>query len=68
MVVAMAQTNASYDYDLIVIGAGSGKRAGRIAAEHGARVAVIEGDRPGGTVLFAVVCRKTADVRRRFRN
>ena len=32
-----------YDYDLIVIGAGSGGvRAGRIAAGHGAHVAVIE--------------------------
>ena len=53
MVVAMAQTGASYDYDLIVIGAGSGGvRAGRIAAGHGARVAVIEGDRPGGTCVI----------------
>jgi glutathione reductase (NADPH) len=53
VVVAMAQTGASYDYDLIVIGAGSGGvRAGRIAAGHGARVAVIEGDRPGGTCVI----------------
>ena len=53
MVVAMAQTGATYDYDLIVIGAGSGGvRAGRIAAGHGARVAVIEGDRPGGTCVI----------------
>ena len=49
----MAQTGSSYDYDLIVIGAGSGGvRAGRIAAGHGARVAVIEGDRPGGTCVI----------------
>ncbi len=49
----MAQTGAFYDYDLIVIGAGSGGvRAGRIAAGHGARVAVIEGDRPGGTCVI----------------
>ncbi len=49
----MAQTGASYDYDLIVIGAGSGGvRAGRIAAGHGARVVVIEGDRPGGTCVI----------------
>lgn len=42
-----------YDYDLIVIGAGSGGvRAGRIAAGHGARVAVIEEDRPGGTCVI----------------
>ena len=49
----MTQTGSSYDYDLIVIGAGSGGvRAGRIAAGHGARVAVIEGDRPGGTCVI----------------
>ena len=43
----------SYDYDLIVIGAGSGGvRAGRIAASHGAKVAVIEKDRPGGTCVI----------------
>ena len=44
---------ARYDYDLIVIGAGSGGvRAGRIAAGFGARVAVIEEDRPGGTCVI----------------
>ena len=44
---------ARYDYDLIVIGAGSGGvRAGRIAAGYGARVAVIEEDRPGGTCVI----------------
>ena len=49
----MAQIGSSYDYDLIVIGAGSGGvRAGRIAAGHGARVAVVEGDRPGGTCVI----------------
>ena len=43
----------SYDYDLIVIGAGSGGvRASRISAGHGARVAVIEESRPGGTCLI----------------
>ena len=43
---------ASYDYDLITIGAGSGGvRASRIAAGHGAKVAVIEEDRPGGTCV-----------------
>ncbi len=53
MVVGMAQKGEFYDYDLIVIGAGSGGvRAGRIAAGHGARVAVIEGDRPGGTCVI----------------
>ena len=44
---------ASYDYDLITIGAGSGGvRASRIAAGHGAKVAVIEEDRPGGTCVL----------------
>ena len=45
--------STQYDYDLVVIGAGSGGvRAGRIAAGHGARVAVIEEDRPGGTCVI----------------
>jgi len=49
----MAQSSPNFDYDLIVIGAGSGGvRAGRIAAGHGAKVAVIEGDRPGGTCVI----------------
>ena len=35
--------DAEYDYDLFVIGAGSGGvRASRVAASHGARVAVAE--------------------------
>ena len=43
----------TYDYDLIVIGAGSGGvRAARMSAGHGAKVAVIEGDRPGGTCVI----------------
>ena len=43
----------TYDYDLIVIGAGSGGvRAARISASHGARVAVIEESRPGGTCVI----------------
>ncbi len=41
-----------YDFDFIVIGAGSGGvRASRIAAKHGARVAVIEGGDLGGTCV-----------------
>ena len=41
-----------YDYDLLVIGAGSGGvRAARIAASLGARVAVFEADRLGGTCV-----------------
>jgi len=44
---------ADYDYDLFVIGAGSGGvRASRIAASHGARVAVAEEFRVGGTCVI----------------
>ncbi|MEC8673069.1 MAG: glutathione-disulfide reductase [Pseudomonadota bacterium] len=44
---------AMHDFDLIVIGAGSGGvRASRISAGHGARVAVIEESRPGGTCVI----------------
>ncbi|MFC0588970.1 glutathione-disulfide reductase [Novosphingobium aquiterrae] len=44
---------ADYDYDLFVIGAGSGGvRASRIAASHGARVAVAEEFRIGGTCVI----------------
>ena len=43
---------ASYDYDLFVIGAGSGgTRASRIAAGYGARVAVAEERYLGGTCV-----------------
>jgi glutathione reductase (NADPH) len=46
----MTQT---YDYDLFVIGAGSGGvRAARVAAAHGARVAVAEEYRVGGTCVI----------------
>src|SRR5262245_55787565 len=42
----------SYDYDLFVIGAGSGGvRAGRLAAMTGAKVAVAEEYRAGGTCV-----------------
>jgi glutathione reductase (NADPH) len=42
-----------YDYDLFVIGAGSGGvRAARIAAGHGARVAIAEEHRVGGTCVI----------------
>jgi len=44
---------SDYDYDLFVIGAGSGGvRASRIAAGHGARVAVAEEYRVGGTCVI----------------
>ena len=43
---------SKYDYDLFVVGAGSGGvRAARISSELGARVAVAEMDRPGGTCV-----------------
>ncbi|MGQ0659636.1 glutathione-disulfide reductase [Sphingosinicella sp.] len=46
----MAKT---YDYDLFVIGAGSGGvRASRVAAAHGARVAIAEEYRVGGTCVI----------------
>jgi glutathione reductase (NADPH) len=42
-----------YDYDLFVIGAGSGgTRAARISARHGAKVAVAEEYRVGGTCVI----------------
>ena len=44
---------ANYDYDLFVIGAGSGGvRAARIAAGHGAKVAIAEEYRFGGTCVI----------------
>lgn len=44
---------AAYDYDLFVIGAGSGGvRAARIAAGYGARVAIAEEYRIGGTCVI----------------
>jgi glutathione reductase (NADPH) len=43
----------AYDYDLFVIGAGSGGvRASRIAAGHGARVGICEDFRVGGTCVI----------------
>src|SRR5436190_3667196 len=43
----------AYDYDLFVIGAGSGGvRAARLAAMSGAKVAVAEADRVGGTCVI----------------
>lgn len=44
---------AGYDYDLFTIGAGSGGvRASRVAAAHGAKVAVAEEFRVGGTCVI----------------
>ena len=46
-------STTEHDYDLFVIGAGSGGvRASRIAAGHGARVAVAEEYRVGGTCVI----------------
>jgi glutathione reductase (NADPH) len=43
----------SFDYDFVVIGGGSGGvRAARMAATYGAKVAVIEEDRVGGTCVI----------------
>src|SRR5262245_57758078 len=43
---------AAYDFDLVVIGAGSGgTRASRLSAGFGARVAVVEAGRLGGTCV-----------------
>jgi len=49
----MDLNNSDYDYDLFVIGAGSGGvRASRISAGYGARVAVAEEYRVGGTCVI----------------
>ena len=43
----------SYDYDLFVIGAGSGGvRAARMSASYGAKVAIAEEYRVGGTCVI----------------
>ncbi|MEY2686823.1 MAG: glutathione-disulfide reductase [Pseudomonadota bacterium] len=48
----MSETDTNH-YDLIVIGAGSGGvAASRRAAAHGARVAIVEADRVGGTCVI----------------
>ncbi|GGD53074.1 glutathione-disulfide reductase [Erythrobacter arachoides] len=49
----MAADTTEYDFDLFTIGAGSGGvRASRVAAAHGARVAVAEEFRVGGTCVI----------------
>ncbi|MDB5725844.1 MAG: gorA [Novosphingobium sp.] len=49
----MPKTEATYDYDLFVIGAGSGgMRASRVSAAYGAKVAVAEEYRVGGTCVI----------------
>lgn len=60
----------TFDYDLIVIGAGSGGvRAARVAASHGAKVAVAEEFRVGGTcVIRGCVPKKLYVLASRFRD
>src|SRR3990172_4191719 len=60
---------AGYDYDLFVIGAGSGGvRAARMAAPYGARVAVAEESRVGGTcVIRGCIPKKLLVYAARFR-
>jgi glutathione reductase (NADPH) len=61
---------SGYDYDLIVIGAGSGGvRAARVAAGHGARVAIAEEFRVGGTcVIRGCVPKKLYVLASRFKD
>ncbi len=61
---------AEFDFDLFVIGAGSGGvRAARIAAGHGARVAIAEEYRYGGTcVIRGCVPKKILVYASRFRD
>ena len=61
---------AQYDYDLFVIGAGSGGvRAARIASGYGARVAIAEEYRYGGTcVIRGCVPKKILVYASRFRD
>ena len=48
----MAKSDSKYDYDYFVIGGGSGGvRSSRIAAQHGARVALAEAKKLGGTCV-----------------
>ena len=48
----MASTSVEYDYDFFVIGGGSGGvRAARVAASHGAKVALAEQSALGGTCV-----------------
>jgi glutathione reductase (NADPH) len=60
----------SYDFDLFVIGAGSGGvRAARVAASHGAKVAIAEEYRFGGTcVIRGCVPKKLLVYASRFRD
>jgi glutathione reductase (NADPH) len=67
---AGARVMTQFDYDLIVIGAGSGGvRAARVAAGHGAKVAIAEEFRIGGTcVIRGCVPKKLYAIASRFRD
>ena len=60
----------AFDFDLFVIGGGSGGvRAARVAAGHGARVAIAEEDRFGGTcVIRGCIPKKLLVYASRFRD
>ena len=50
----------AFDYDLFVIGGGSGGvRAARVAAAEGAKVAIAESSRMGGTCVIRAAYRKS---------
>jgi glutathione reductase (NADPH) len=61
---------SEFDYDLVVIGAGSGGvRAARVAASHGAKVAIAEEFRVGGTcVIRGCVPKKLYVLASRFKD
>ena len=61
---------SGFDYDLVVIGAGSGGvRAARVAASHGAKVAIVEEFRVGGTcVIRGCVPKKLYVLASRFKD
>lgn len=61
---------SGFDYDLVVIGAGSGGvRAARVAASHGAKVGIAEEFRVGGTcVIRGCVPKKLYVMASRFRD
>ncbi len=67
---AQARHMSDFDYDLFVIGGGSGGvRAARISANHGAKVAVAEEYRLGGTcVIRGCVPKKLFVYASRFRD
>ena len=52
--------NKLQEFDLVVIGGGSGGvRTARIAALHGAKVALCEKDRMGGTCVIRMYSKKS---------